>query len=139
MRSRRLRVAHITHTSHHYQNDLVYMGTPRISMVTIPSSIAATAIAYGLDKKSKTESRALLLPFSASPPALSLAHSCIEQRPGLLESLDSMRPRHLAKPEAKSSWLIRLHCQCSPVTFVVLPRLKTKVFRNVSQGVQIIM
>jgi hypothetical protein len=108
MRSRRLRVAHITHTSHHYQNDPVYMGTPRISMVTIPSSIAATAIAYGLDKKSKTESRALLLPFSASPPALSLAHSCIEQCPGLLESLDPMRPRRLAKPEAKSSWLIRL-------------------------------
>ena len=29
-----------------------------------------------------------------------------------------MRPHRLAKPEAKSSWLIRLHCQCSPVTFV---------------------
>ena len=49
-----------------------------------------------------------ILPFSASPPSFTLAHSRIEQCPGLLESLDPMCPCRLAKPEAKSSWLIRL-------------------------------
>jgi hypothetical protein len=41
MRYPRPRVAHTIHTSHHFPSVLVYTDTPRISMVTIRSSIAS--------------------------------------------------------------------------------------------------
>jgi hypothetical protein len=62
MRSRRLRVARITHTSHHYRNDLVYTGTPKISMVTIPSSIASCKRAFEATGPKTASSMTLFLP-----------------------------------------------------------------------------